>query len=223
MTGDPSPCPLCQGADVGFFCADAARPYLRCRACDLVFVDPAMLPAPEAERARYETHNNDAADPGYVAFLERFAAPFCEALGPAPLDGLDYGCGPSPVLAGLLEARGHKMALWDPFFAPDATVLARTYDFVTCTEVVEHFHRPGEELARIIGLLRRGGRLGIMTSLRPADEAFPTWHYRRDFTHVSFFSQETFEFLARRHDLSVTFPDRDLVFLTAVVRSTDTV
>lgn len=214
MTDVLAPCPLCGGVDVGFFCADTARPYLRCRTCDLVFVDPGSLPDPAAERARYETHNNDAADPGYVAFLERFAAPFGEALGPAPLEGLDYGCGPAPVLAGLLAARGHRMAVWDPFFAPDATVLSSSYDFVTCTEVVEHFHRPGEEFARLVGLLRPGGRLGLMTALRPADEAFPTWHYRRDFTHVSFFSQATFEFLARRHDLTVTFPERDLVFLT---------
>lgn len=212
MTGAPSPCPLCGGVDVGFFCADAARVYLWCRACDLVFVDPAALPAPEAERARYETHNNHVDDPGYAAFLERFAAPFCEALGPAPQEGLDYGCGPGPALASLLEARGHRVAVWDPFFTVDDSVLTRTYDFVTCTEVVEHFHRPGEEFARLVGLLRPGGRLGVMTALRPADEAFPTWHYRRDFTHVSFFSQETFEFLARRFGLTVSFPARDLVF-----------
>ena len=54
--------------------------------------------------------------------------------------GLDYGCGPGPALAHMLREAGHDVALFDPFFAPDPAPFNRTYDFVTCTEVAEHFH-----------------------------------------------------------------------------------
>ena len=47
------------------------------------------------------------------------------------------------------------MSLYDPFFFPDRTRLSRRYDFITATEVVEHLHRPGEELERLWAMLRR--------------------------------------------------------------------
>lgn len=39
----------------------------------------------------------------------------------------------------MLRVAGHRVALFDPLFFNDREVLARRYDFVTCTEVVE-FH-----------------------------------------------------------------------------------
>jgi len=207
------PCPLCDHARAPFFWRDRTRSYFQCPRCALIFVDPADLPAPEAERARYETHNNSPEDAGYVAFLQRFAAPFAQRLGPTPQRGLDFGCGPGPALHPLLEARGHTMALYDPFFAPDASVLTGAYDFITCTEVFEHFHAPGLQWRRLLALLGPGGHLGIMTRLVPDLLTFRTWRYREDFTHVSFFFRETFSFLAHRDGLQVEFVDWDIVLL----------
>lgn len=41
-----------------------------------------------------------------------------------------------------------QMAVYDPFFAPEAGVLTRKYVFVTCTEVAEHFCRPCQAWVR---------------------------------------------------------------------------
>ncbi|MBU1509063.1 class I SAM-dependent methyltransferase [Myxococcota bacterium] len=207
------PCPLCASESTRFYWQDRTRTYFECPTCDLVFVDPAQLPEPAPEKARYETHNNAPDEPGYLAFLGRFAAPMALRLGDTPQEGLDFGSGPGPALHLLLERHGHSITLYDPFFAPDEAALARTYDFITCTEAIEHFHDPGREWPRLMSLLRPGGLLGIMTRLRPDFAAFQTWRYREDFTHVGFFSRETFLFLADRWDLTVEFVDWDLIFL----------
>ncbi len=88
------------------------------------------------------------------------------------------------------------MALHDPFFHPNPEAMDRTYDFVTCTETAEHFHRPADEFARLMSLVRPAGWLAIMTCFQTDDTQFANWHYRRDPTHVVFYREETLRFLA---------------------------
>jgi len=91
------------------------------------------------------------------------------------------------------------MALYDPIYVPDTSVLEGRYDFVTCTEVAEHFHHPAREFERLDALLRPGGWLGIMTRFQTEDARFADWHYRRDPTHVVFYRTETMEWLGQRY------------------------
>lgn len=172
----------------------------------------AQHPSAAAERAEYELHRNDVADLGYRRFLARLADPLLARLAVGS-DGLDYGCGPGPLLAQMLEEAGHRVALYDPFFAPDGDVLRRRYDFVTCSEVVEHFHRPAEEFERLDGLLRAGGWLALTTCLQIDDARFAHWHYRRDPTHVVFYREATLRLLARRHGWRCEFPATDVVLM----------
>ena len=65
----------------------------------------------------------------------------------------------------MLEEQGYRMSLYDPFFAPSPDALERRYDFITCTETVEHFYQPGKEFRRLDRLLRSGGWLGVMTEM----------------------------------------------------------
>lgn len=106
------------------------RDYWRCDTCEATFVPPAQRPTVADERAEYLLHRNDADDPAYLRFLSRLAAPLLQRLPPGA-EGLDHGCGPGPALATMLRAAGHRVALYDPFFAPDTTALAHTYDFIT--------------------------------------------------------------------------------------------
>lgn len=205
-------CPLCGAADPVNFCRDARRDYLRCRSCRLVFVPPAYFPDREAERAEYALHENDPGDAGYRKFLSRLAEPLAERLEPGAR-GLDFGCGPGPALAGMLEEAGFRVTLYDPFFFPDRAALAATYDFITATEVVEHLHRPGAELSRVWQRLAPGGYLGIMTKLVLGREAFASWHYKNDITHVSFFSRETWEWWAAQRNASLEFIGSDVILL----------
>jgi len=188
-----------------------ARAYRRCDACLATFVEPDRLPSPELERREYGLHRNRIDDPGYRAFLDRLGRPLTERLRLGAF-GLDYGCGPAPALATMLAEAGFEMAVWDPIYAPDPSRLATTYDFITCTEVVEHFHHPADEFRRLDSLLRPDGVLAVMTMFQTDDARFANWHYRRDPTHVVFYRPQTMQWIADRHGWTVEFPAPNITF-----------
>lgn len=206
------PCPLCGHAESSAYLRDRRRSYLHCARCKLVFVPPAEFVSEEAEKAEYELHRNSPDDPGYRRFLSRLADPLLARLAPGSA-GLDFGSGPGPTLSVMLEEAGHCVALYDPFYAPGTPVFDRRYDFITATEVVEHLHRPGYELARLWGCLKPGGWLGVMTQLVIDREAFARWRYKEDATHVVFFSKATFRWLAADWGAELTFADRGVMLL----------
>lgn len=183
------------------------RRFRDCGTCRLLFVAPEHHVAPEAEREHYATHHNDPADPGYRAFLDRLARPLVERLPPGA-EGLDYGSGPGPTLSRILRERGFPTDIYDPLFAPNPAPLRRRYDFVTCTEAAEHFHHPAHEFARLNGLLRPGGWLGLMTQLVPDDRPLEQWRYVRDPTHVCFYRPATLRWIAERHGWTVELRER---------------
>lgn len=197
------PCPLCQTPQPKLFFHSPQRDYLRCQRCGSIFVPKDDLLPPEAEKARYDLHENDPANKGYRKFLQQLTRPLIAHIDPPPQHGLDFGSGPGPVLAQMLETQGYTLSLYDPFYAPDPKVLNRTYDFVTCTEVVEHFYHPAREWEQLIHCLKPGGWLEIMTKLIDDLSSFPNLHCITDRTHVSFFSRQTLEFLTKRDGLDI--------------------
>ncbi|GAA5187091.1 class I SAM-dependent methyltransferase [Ferrimonas gelatinilytica] len=205
-------CPLCHHDDTPHYHQDKRRHYFQCARCALVFADPSALLPTAAEKQVYDQHENHPDDPGYQRFLSRLADPLLARLSGSQ-QGLDFGCGPGPALANMLQQSGHKVALYDPYYAPDRTPLRQRYDFVTCTEAIEHFYRPAREWQLLMDLLKPGGILAIMTKLVRSPEAFTQWHYKNDPTHVCFFSKATFRFLARQHHLSVEFHGNDVILL----------
>lgn len=173
------------------------RIYHQCNACWLIHLDPSQRPDPAAEKAHYDTHDNDPADPGYRNFLNRLVEPLVPKLRPGAT-GLDYGAGPGPTLSVMLGEQGFSVTNYDPIYVPDERALKRDYDFITCTETAEHFFRPGREFERLNALLRPGGWLGLMTLRRDPQRPFAGWHYIRDPTHVCFYEQETLAWIAAR-------------------------
>ena len=97
-----------------------------------------------------------------------------------------------------LREAGHEVALYDPFYFDEPAVLAQRHQFITCTEVVEHLHRPAEVFRTLHDMLEPGGWLAIMTSFQTDDSRFEHWGYRRDPTHVVFYREASFHHLARR-------------------------
>jgi len=207
-------CPLCHDPGPSHFLCVKGQDYWRCDACGLRFLDPAQHPDRATERAQYLTHQNEVDDPRYWQFLSRLADPLMARLAPGS-SGLDFGCGPGPALAAMLREAGHEMALYDPIFAPDPAPLSGRYDFVTCTETAEHFHDPAAEFARLRQLVRPGGILAIMTSFPPEDAEYATWRYRMDPTHVVFYPEATFRWLARAWGWGCDVPARNVVVMTA--------
>jgi SAM-dependent methyltransferase len=171
--------------------------YFRCETCDLTFLDPAQRPSLAEERAEYALHRNEPDDPRYRAFLQQALDPLLPRLK-AGAKGLDFGCGPGPTLSVMLTGAGYPTADYDPIFRPDAVMLTRTWDFVTCTEVVEHLHQPGEVFAHLDAMLKPGGVLSIMTERLTPERDFAAWRYRRQPSHVAFYSDKTMAWIGGR-------------------------
>jgi len=161
-------------------------------------MDPRGYLSEEQEKREYELHQNSPEDQGYRKFLSRLALPLLDRLELNQRRGLDYGC---------------SMSLFDPFFFPSPTVLAKRYDFITSTEVFEHFKHPAKELESILSLLEPRGILAVMTKLSTGNADFSRWHYRFDATHVSFFSRATFKYIADRYHLDCEIVGKDVILL----------
>jgi len=164
------------------------------------------------EYAEYLKHQNSLDDTDYQKFLSKLVNPLLKKL-PSGQNGLDYGCGPVPVLAKILSAAGHNVSFFDPFFSPNQALLNRFYDFITCTETIEHFHHPVEEFARFEQMLRPGGWLAIMTCFQTDDARFSSWHYRRDPTHVVFYREETLRHIACNFGWSCEIPVKNVALM----------
>ncbi len=214
-----SHCPLCACHAITRVHQDAkrnghqvGRTYEQCTRCRLVFVPAEYHLAPDDERSVYEQHNNHPGDSGYRAFLGRVCTPMVARIS-SGARGLDFGCGPGPTLSAMFREAGFACAEYDPFFAPEQQLLRTTYNFVTATEVLEHLRKPRADIDRLIGLLAPGGWLGIMTKRVTTPEAFAQWHYIRDPTHIAFWSEATFVWVAAEYDLSLHIENADTVLL----------
>ena len=120
-------CPVCEQAELQDFQAIKQQHYLRCPRCQCTVMAPECRLNAEQEKAIYQHHDNNPDDPGYRRFLAKLADPLLARL-PGGAHGLDFGCGPGPVLAGMLEQAGMTLALYDPFFHPQPDVLQQQYD-----------------------------------------------------------------------------------------------
>ncbi len=213
MTAFPvPPCPVCLGRQTRAFATVGGARYGRCDACLCTFLHPNDRPDRPAEHAHYLHHENDVHDPRYRAFLSRLADPLLARLPPGAT-GLDYGCGPGPALAAMLAEAGHPTATYDPFFAPDPAPLSHPHDFITCTEVAEHFHDPAAEFDRLAALLNPGGWLAVMTCFQTDDARFAAWHYRADPTHVVFYRAETLHHVAAARGLTCEIPAKNVALM----------
>jgi len=203
-------CPLCQENADNEFYQDRHRNYFVCGHCHLVFVPPEQWLSETEEKAAYDLHQNSPADPEYRRFLSRLFLPLRDRIAPES-HGLDFGSGPGPTLSIMFEEIGHTITIYDHFFAKNPAALQQTYDFITTTEVVEHLHDPEKILRQLWTLLNPGGYLGLMTKLVRDRNAFATWHYKNDRTHVCFFSRETFEWLADQWQAELEFFGNDVM------------
>ncbi|TVQ30156.1 MAG: class I SAM-dependent methyltransferase [Wenzhouxiangella sp.] len=205
-------CPVCLGNQARWFQDVDLRRYWRCERCQATFLDPDQLPDRATEKSEYDRHQNDPHDSGYRRFLGRLTEALLTRLAPGS-EGLDYGCGPGPALARMMTEAGHKMAVYDPIYAPDRRALDKRYDFITCTETAEHFHHAYREFERLNTLVKPGGWLALMTRFQTDDDRFANWHYRRDPTHVVFYRPETFDWLGQHWswEVEIMTPDRVLV------------
>lgn len=181
--------------------------FFRCRQCELVFKEPVCFPVQEAERAHYQNHQNFSSDVRYRNYLKTLLLPLQSHLSASAI-GLDFGCGPELVLSQICRDFGWECESYDPYFYPERSALEKTYDFVVCSEVFEHFHYPREEIIRLVGILNPNGWMVVRTETPPID--FEKWYYHRDPTHVVFYSEATFRWMAKKWGLYFEALERNL-------------
>ena len=115
----------------------------------------------------------------------------------------------------MMAEQGHHVELYDPFYADNPSVFNTRYDFICATEVVEHLRDPNQVFTTLFTLVKPGGWLGVMTKLVSDHHTFSKWHYIRDMTHICFYHQNTFVYLAQRFNAKLTFIGQDVMLFHA--------
>nr|WP_228160676.1 class I SAM-dependent methyltransferase [Marinobacter bohaiensis] len=205
----PTRCSVCHAGEMRLLEKVGDVPYWRCTRCEATLMASSHWLDAEAEKRVYDLHDNNPEDDGYQRFLAKLADPLLARV-PDEAHGLDFGCGPGPALARMLAARGMEVSLYDPFYAANPETLAQRYDFITCTEVVEHLHDPNAVFHQLDDLLKPGGWLGVMTCFQTDDARFANWHYRRDPTHIVFYRETTLRWLADALGWELDVPVKDV-------------
>ncbi len=184
--------------------------YYFCDHCKFVFKDQTLLLTENEEKSRYDLHNNSIENEGYVQFFSNYINQVVPLL--KGKFGLDYGCGPSNVLAQLLE-RDYSFEIdsYDKYYE-HTPVLKNTYDFITCTEVFEHIANPLKFFKELDAYINSGGVIAFMTLFHSSDlEEFFKWWYIRDATHISFYNLETFNYLAKLFNYKISYTDNKMI------------
>jgi hypothetical protein len=201
-------CPLCFSLS-NFFQEGDDREYYLCPCCAMIFVPSKYFLSREEETERYLEHENSLDNEGYVAMFENAIDHIKNSCSNVHLV-LDYGCGYEPVLKTLLERHGYIADIYDENFFPELD-LQKNYDLIISTETFEHFKYPGKELDRLISLLSPTGYLAVMTQFysfknkTTSKELFKGWYYKRDPTHIVFYSDQTFDWVAKHYGLKTIF------------------
>ena len=203
-------CKVCKSKLINIFKIIDKKKYWKCNFCLAKFLDSDHYLDSKNENERYSQHNNRIDDNDYRSFLSKLSIPLIKKLSRGN-KGLDFGCGPGPALVDMFKSDGFDIDLYDPFFFPNENIFTKEYDFITCTEAVEHFFHPHNEFISLDKLLRKKGWLDIMTCFLREDELFENWYYRRDPTHVVFYAERTFEIIAEQRNWSCEIPNKDIV------------
>ncbi len=184
--------------------------------CGGFFLYPDFFAQLNEQKERYMLHTNSlgakSETNGYRKYLEKFLATVLDYEKTKVLNGevrrlFDYGSGPSPALVELLGEYSRDLAFvneveikhWDPFFYPEGDFFSNGADIVFCLEVIEHFENPIEGFQGLARACSYGGLVAVKTMIAPSTfEQFAKWWYKDDFTHVSFYTNESVEHCARR-------------------------
>lgn len=204
-------CPLCLSTFVDFYIEAHKKKYFNCNKCGLIFMSPQYYLKPDDEYKRYQEHENNPNDPRYRQFLSQVSEPLSKILKKGSY-GLDYGCGPGPTLSLLMKESGFSMENYDPFFFPEKHLLEKKYDFITCTEVAEHFFTPNKEFYQLFNMLKRDGVLAIMTEFFTEETVFKDWYYPRDPSHVVFYNKRVLEYLESLYSWELDIISNRVVF-----------
>lgn len=208
MQAKTTDCKICHRPLTAIHDTQMLSDFYHCPDCAFIFKDHEAYVSSERERKQYDQHNNTLESPGYVQMFEAFIALCITPHAQEIQTVLEFGSGPGPVLSKLLRDRGLEVDSYDKFYAPTPVYEGKQYDLITATEVIEHIEGPLEIMRFFHEHLRKGGYLALMTQFHSNDsDTYLRWWYRRDPTHISFFTPETFRTLAKKSGFDLLLTD----------------
>jgi len=195
-------CHICNTLVGSFEDIQLNKIFFHCPSCELIFLDKKFYVSKNDEKNQYDQHNNSLENEGYVNMFDDFLDFTLKGLHVKSV--LDFGSGPTPVLAELLKRRGLHVEHFDKFYQPKKVYKNKKYDLITSTEVFEHLENPKEILNLLSNHLNPNGIISIMTLFHTnKQEDFLKWWYRRDPTHITFFTPKTIEIMAKKCGLKL--------------------
>jgi len=201
-------CKICKKQTEIFFDDTMRSNFFHCKECEFIFKDEEKIVSNERELKQYLQHNNSEESPGYKEMFEDFISKCVTPYKKNIKNVLEFGCGPGPVLAKMLENESLKVDRYDKFFYPDTVYESKTYDLITSTEVIEHIKDPMNTMKLFNRHLVKNGYLSLMTQFHSNSRTdFLKWWYRRDPTHISFYRPKSFEVLAEIFGFEILFSD----------------
>jgi len=204
-------CPLCDTLSQKFY-EDTQR-YYKCPECDGIFVHRDDLPQADAEKERYELHDDDTEDKGYRNFVAPITSNILKDFSKGD-KGLDFGAGTSAIISTVLREHDYDIKDYDPYFHNEPKLLTQQYDYIASCEVIEHFYNPKKEFALLREMLREGGKLYLMTDIYDGNIDFASWYYKNDPTHVFLYTPKTFAYIKEAYGFSNIEIEKRLIIIT---------
>jgi len=204
-------CPLCNSTST-LFCEKTKHLFYKCNTCHGIFRPKHTFLTAEEEKAHYEKHNNDVFDERYQNFVSPIVNAVLQDFS-SEAKGLDFGSGTGPVIAKMLTDKGYQVQNYDLFFANEPSLLNQKYDYISCCEVMEHFHQPYKEFELLKSLLLPKGKLYCKTEVFNNQKPFENWYYKDDFTHVFIYQHKTLEWIKTKfHFSNLVIKEKLIVF-----------
>jgi len=204
-------CPLCSSISSEVFSNDRKRNYLKCLTCSLVYVPDSFHLTTVDEKRRYDSHNNSSENVEYQEYLQTII----QKLGNLSQfsSSLDFGSGKSTYLRDHLRELGLNSQVYDPYFHSDKSVLESKYDLILVIEVIEHVRDFQSFIEQLRVCSTSATTIMIKTALYPEAKFFNDWYYKRDLTHIQFFSLPSLELVAKKLEKKIVTVDGDLFIL----------
>lgn len=204
-------CPLCNGTSKSFY-THGQRKFLQCSLCLSVFLHPKNYLTTKQEEAHYKNHNNNPEDTGYQNFVSPATNAVLRDFTPQH-SGLDFGSGTGSPIVKVLQDNRYSIEQYDLFFHNNPVLLQKQYDYITCTEVAEHFKEPLKEFELLKSLLLPNGKLYLMTDLFDEARDFGSWYYKNDHTHVFMYHRNALEWIREKLQFKKLIIEKRLITL----------
>ncbi len=207
-------CKICSNKTKKIYDSQYDQNYYYCDNCEFICLEENKIISSAQEKKEYQFHQNNFENDGYVNMFRKFIDKAIRPHKSSIKTALDFGSGPGPVLAELLKQEGFETDVYDKYFSPEKIHLNKKYDLITATELFEHLKAPLPTLKLLKSLLNKNGIIAIMTLFHKNDiEEFKKWWYRRDSTHISFYTPKTFECMANLLGMKTKIVDQKNICL----------